>query len=162
MNKTVFVGAVAMLMACMGVAQGETPKKARRVWTNDDLAPAASAPAEKSEQAAAPVAKLQISENGEDYNRIRKEVNDELVSAARARDKTYEESLALVKKRLEAELDPFRVEVLKKIIANTEELRESNRRVLQQFAGPEAEKGAPADTSAAGVPEATGKDQKEL
>ena len=159
-KNTVTVGVVAILAgALMGVAQAEPPKKTRRVWTNDDFTPAAAPVAPAADKMPAAPAKLELSENGDDYTRLRKEVNDELVESARARDKTYEESLALIQKRMETEPDPFRVEVLKKIIADTEQLRESNRRILKQFGAagkPGSDKNEPAP------PAASSKDQKEL
>jgi len=136
MKKNIAV-ACAALWAVLTVGPAncaDKPQYARRIWTNDDFAsapaapaPAQAAPAPKAEPKPAPKALAP----DPDIEAARKEVLGEVLATARARRKAYEDSIVIIQAKLQKEANPFRIDVLQKILKDTQDLSATNQRLLE-------------------------------
>lgn len=144
------VGLAAMVLAPFALSDG--PRRARRIWTNDDFEPRQEAPAPASGKAAAqrpdqpliqttdPAAMVPIRVPAEGASApapeeaaVRAELAQELLRTARARQKAYTETMNITRARLDQETDAFRAEVYRKIQSDTEALIETNRRMIEEL-----------------------------
>lgn len=142
MRKATLAASCAALLATliMGpAARAEKPPYPKRVWTNDDFA---SAPVAARAGDPAPAAKAEPkpsprppAHSDPEVEAARNEVLGEVLAMARIRQKAYEDSAAVVNAKLEKETNPFRIDVLQKILKDTLELSAANQRLLEQLGG---------------------------
>lgn len=133
MNRRILGAALASLLIPV-LASGGEPKRAGKVWTNDDF-PQVETAANHPEPQAGPnqtaAAALAASEARE--KAATTEARLKLLTTALNRQKTLEETTSLMKTKLEQETDEFRREVYDKILNDTVALSQANRKVIDSF-----------------------------
>lgn len=107
--------------------------RAKRVWTNDDFAPASPKPVNATEvkKPAAPAATAPPP--SPEAEQARKEVVSEMLSSAQLRQRAYESNLAEIRNKLQEESNAFRRQVYEKFIRDVEALSANNRTLINQL-----------------------------
>ena len=129
---------VIAVMTALPVAENCPHHPEERVWTNDDfigssLEEVLLRPDDKvaaMEKADTPPA---FSKGGAELDKARREVEEEMLATARARQKAYDDTISLMKAKLETETSEFRATVYKQILEDTLGLKRINQQVLERF-----------------------------